>query len=185
MTVELISPTTIKVVLSACDLEEYSIDCVTLNRRSPETKQFINELTERLMSEGGIEIPGDRLFVEAFPQLSGGCLIYISARDEIRRRRGPYTSLSIFSEDFTPLYSLCRRLFEKLSHIIRGSSLYTDGIGFFLIIETFTKSEDKILALLPEYSLSCDKSEVTREYIAEHFTPFYTESAVESLYALL
>ena len=75
-----LSSNTVKITLTKKDMSDYSIKSESLRSRSAESKRSLTRFLKKFQSESSL-FPGqsaDRLFLEAFPQDDGGCVVYVS-----------------------------------------------------------------------------------------------------------
>lgn len=77
MKIEQIDQQTIKVVLTPRDMDSFDITYEEMDYKDPNTKRVILELLHQIKKETSMDFNGGKLFVEAFPYLDGGCVLYI------------------------------------------------------------------------------------------------------------
>ncbi|MCX7657405.1 MAG: adaptor protein MecA [Oscillospiraceae bacterium] len=182
MTIEVISSTTGKITLTELDMLDYDINYERLDRRNPETKRLLIELLEAVKEEKNIDLCSEKLYVEAFPQNDGGCLLYISVLSEKQKTKAElYTEIVCETDDVQSLISLCCTLYKNFSHLIRESELYFDKRHYRLIINTFPKTENKTLSIIGEYACPSGKGEITGAFTREHFDVLIENDAVKKI----
>jgi len=185
LTIEIISTNTVKITLSEGDMLDYDINYERLDRKNPETKRLLIELLEAVRDEKNIDLCSEKLYVEAFPQNNGGCLLYISIlNDRLKPKVELYSELICEISDLNNLLPLCSRIFKGFSHIIRTSELYFDGKIYRLIINTLPKTDKKICNLLNEYGNLIGKGEIIGASTREHFDTIIEKDAIEKLSTL-
>lgn len=182
MLIEIISENTVKVTLTGADMEEYAVSYEELDRKNPETKQLLLELIDIIEEEKSLDLCAEKLFIEAFPQNDGGCLLYISIIDsKLKQKNNLYNEIVCTAPDSESLIALCRQLFRFCCHLFRKSELYIESDSFRLILHTFSKSDRKIRMFLSEYGTILGDGAALSERIREHGTPVLEENAVERL----
>lgn len=185
MTIEVISTNTVKITLTELDMLDYDINYERLDRKNPETKRLLIELLEAVREEKNIDLCSEKLYVEAFPQNDGGCLLYISIlNDRLKPKIELYSELVCEIEDLTHLIAVSARIYKGCSHLVRSSELYFNGKKYRLIINTFPKADTKISSLLNEYGNQTGKGELLSASTREHFKPILEKEAIEKLSAL-
>ena len=185
MTIEVISTNTVKITLTEVDMLDYDINYERLDRKNPETKRLLIELLEAVREEKNIDLCSEKLYVEAFPQNDGGCLLYISIlNDRLKPKIELYSELVCEIDDLDSVIALCSRVYQSYSHLIRSSELYFNGKKYRLIINTFPKVDNKINNLLNEYGNETGKGELLSASTREHFEPILEKEAIERLSAL-
>lgn len=185
MLIEIISESTVKVTLSKSDMEDYAVSYEELDRKNPETRQLLLELIDIIEEEKSLDLCAEKLFVEAFPQSDGGCLLYISIIDSnLKRKNNLYNEIVCTVPDTESLIALCKQLYQFYCHLFRKSELYRDSDSFRLIIHTFSKSDRKIRMLLSEYGTILGASPVLSELTREHGELILEDNAVERLSTL-
>ena len=189
MTIEVISSNTIKITLSELDMIEYDISYENLDRKNPETKRLLIELLQTIRLEKNIDLTSEKLFVEAFPQTNGGCLLYISLLNEKVRVKSEnnvlYNCVVCEVLNIEQLSEMCYQLYNRYSHLIHNSELYTNNESYRLIIHTFSKLEDKLKSILNEYSIIKGKGEIICSTTREYYKVLIEEDAVEKIVDIL
>ena len=98
MRIDVLSKSTVKVTMTAEDMSEYDIVYEQLTKKTAESRKIIAGLLSDLQHERRIfssdeNIAGDfflderHFFIEAFPRMDGGCMLYISSLSENRKKR--------------------------------------------------------------------------------------------------
>ena len=185
MNIEIISNNTVKITLSEVDMLDYDINYERLDKKNPETKRLLIELLEAVRDEKNIDLSSEKLYVEAFPQNDGGCLLYISIlNDKLKPKMEIYTELVCEINDLNNLISLSSKIFKSYSHLIRGSELYFNENNYRLIINTFPKADSKLCIILSEYGCLIGKGEIISSSTKEHFDLLIDKDAIEKLSTL-
>lgn len=194
----------LKIILSCDDMMSFDITSTELDYSSEKTRKALMHILEKAKSETGFDADDERLYIEVFPSLDGGCEIFLTKRAtpsceydgksrlHFKRRhtslnsninsKGSYIARS---ENIEDIISLCIRL--KIEGFDGKSSLYTIGRQYILKLE-FKSS-------YPQFSQGCDKSflficdycEIKSEdniyfaYLEEHAKKIIEENAVEKI----
>lgn len=146
MKIDVLSKSTVKVTMTAEDMNNYDVDFEKLSGKTAESRRMIGGLLCALQQEKRIFRPGTeiseecfcderRFFVEAFPRMDGGCMLYISSLDGERRRRTAAADVpAILCETGAGgLFPLCRALVgaKMLGKADFSSALYrSDGVNY-------------------------------------------------------
>lgn len=148
MEIEALGSSTIKIALTAEDLEAAEIDYDDIDKDIPETRRFMQSLITAAENKTGLSLSEERLYVEAFGDKEGGCLIYISARHALRRqsRAAERQTVCEIGEK-----AALKPLISELSRRYEGSSteIYSDGSTYRLIITAMP--DEWLLRLLCEF----------------------------------
>lgn len=185
MIIEIISNNTIKIMLDESDLLRYDVSYEKLDRSSPQTKKLLIDLIEIINNEKSIDLSSERLFVEAFPQDQGGCLLYISMLNSKNRtipdKNSFYTSIVCDIDNPSKLNLVATQTFNMFSHILHNSELYySDGI-YKLIIHTFKRSDKKMQSFLSEYCSISGSGDVACSAIREYSPCLISNNAIEAI----
>ena len=185
MTIEVISSNTVKITLTEVDMLDYDINYERLDRKNPETKRLLIELLEAVREEKNIDLCSEKLYVEAFPQNDGGCLLYISIlNDRLKTKPELYSELVCEIEELSSTIALSVRIYKNYSHLIRSSELYFNGEVYRLIVNTFPKADNKLTNLLNEFGSVTGKGETLCASTREHFQTILASDAIEKLSTL-
>lgn len=151
MKLDILSKTTLKLTLTAEDMDKHSLRYETLSEEGSSCRQAIGNLIDccgkpesdaaaRLLREG------NRLFVEAFRRMDGGCMLYVSALD--RKSRDRSEGILSGEEDVSPI------IFEAASEEDLGTAcrslLYLRGRGAEFSSSLFYDNSRYRLALIPQ-----------------------------------
>ena len=186
MKIELIDQKTVKIVLNESDLDAFSFD---KNESSVSgTKRLVLKLIGQIREETSLDLTGGKLFIEAFPDLNGGCILYVNIiereRKTVRTQRteAGFGAPLLFRFDVLDhLIGGSTRLFSQYSHLIRKSSLYLLGKEYFLVLSSYLKADEKLIRLLGEYGRFFGKGEVRHAFLKEHARCLVEGTAVETL----
>lgn len=196
MKIDILSETTLKLTLTADDMDRHQLRYESLSRDGGNFKECRETLGRILKTDSTPESEamaaqlfenGRRLFIEAFKRMDGGCMLYVSALD--RRRKNGRKQLLDKAEASSPIIfetdsgealgALCRCLvLERLSGGAEfKSKLFTDGQSYRLAITPLNTCTAHILRLMNEYG-TADQSELAAAYTEEHFRPVTDEDGV-------
>lgn len=182
MTISVISSSTVKVLMTQEDMQSYNIEFDNLDKSNTPTRLFLTRLIGEIRHTNDIDLSHEKLYIEAFPQSGGGCLIYISIGGEKFKQRTRVCEELVY--EFFELYDLigaCTRLWNEHSHLCRSSELYCSDKSYRLILKAFSKSEDKLCRTINEYGSFLGASEISAAATREHFSPVIEKNAVEVL----
>lgn len=182
LTIELISSNTLKITLTKSDMIEYNISYQILDKKNPETKQFLMNIIDIVKEEKDIDLCSEKLYIEAFPQTNGGCLLYISVlSDKLKQRKNIYCEIVCETNNHSLLIKISDIIFKNYNHITKNSQLYYYQGTYRIILTLFSDTENKICDLLDEYMILWNKSEIVSELTKEHFTKIVDRKAIELL----
>ncbi len=187
MRIEQIDHQTIKVILTASDLDRLDITYEEMDYKDPNTKRVILELLHHIRRETDINLQEGRLLVEAFPSIGGGCVLYICAISEegsksrisATAKSGFNTPLVFGFSDLERLASACNQMILQLHHIILKSALYRYQSEYRLLIYSYFKSDDRLIGLVCEYGRYLGKGSLPASVVKEHATCLLESDAIE------
>ena len=132
----LISEKKMKIMLSKEDMDAYGLDVKNLDYNSASTRDSLDKIFEIAKIKTGFQTRSGRMFVQAYPDLSGGCEIFLTVIEgEVAGLVGEGRSgyiCSCFKDEFD-----CRRAVEYMGNsrgvnkIKAYKDIYTDL--FYLI----------------------------------------------------
>lgn len=188
MKIEQIDQQTIKVVLTPLDMEHFGITYEEMDYKDSNTKRVILELLHRIKQETEINFNDGRLFVEAFPYLNGGCVLYIctvpadiSSKSHPSKKQvnGFNTPLVFAFDSLELLTAACKHLLLQYNHIILKSALYLLEEEYRLLIYSYFKLDDRLIALISEYGQYLGKGAVPASVVKEHAKCLLDTNAIE------
>lgn len=185
----LISDNKIKISLTKADLDSYSITCDDIDYDNTETRRVFWALLDEVNKKTGFDAAKSRVFIQIYPDKSGGCEIYVS---RIKGETVPRGTLAlsvcetenrecgrseVFSFDnVEDMLSVCRRLMN--TGYSGSSAAYTDESGrFYLTAESGCESE---LYFITEYGVRHTSPSIPL-YIKEHCREICLDNAVGQL----
>lgn len=193
MRIEQIDQQTVKVVLTQDDMDSFDITYEEMDYQDPNTKRVLMELLQRIRDEMQMDLGGGRLFVEAFPYLDGGCVLYIcnipaegdKRARPVKKPSGFNTPIVFEFENLSLLTAACGRLIQRYNHIILKSALYLYEEKYRLLLYSYFKQDEKLIALVSEYGRYVGKGAVQSSFVKEHAKLLLESNAVETLSELI
>ncbi len=73
----------LKIILSPKDMQEMEITNETLDYSCEKTKKAFRTILERAKLETGFDIKHDRVYVQVFPSVDGGCEMFLTKRGQL------------------------------------------------------------------------------------------------------
>ncbi len=188
MKIELLENKTVKVVLSNIDMMNFNLTYEEMDYKNPDTKRVIMQLIDQIKKEVSIDLTNGKLFIEAFPYIDGGCILYVNMIDTEYKKNVTKNSKSSFStpiiysfQDINALGNLCKRMISRYNHIILKNALYFYENKYFLLIYTYFKMDEQLATLLKEYGQYYGKGSVVCSLIKEHAQELIATNAIETL----
>lgn len=182
MTIDLISNNTLKISLSKKDMSEFNIDYDILDKKNPETQIFILNLIEIVKEKKDIDLCSEKLYIEAFPQVNGGCLLYLSVLNEIiKEPKKIYTGIVCETNSIMDLINICNKLYNQCNYLIKISKLYYLNGKYRLILYIYSDADKKINYLLDEYQIENNTNEILISFTKEHFAHIINKNAIETI----
>lgn len=188
MIIETISPTTVKITLKGSDMERFGLKYENLSKDSFETKLLLSSLISVVTAKGAMRFDSDRLFIEAFEQQDGGCIIYISSipeRAAVKLKAAPQNTLSSFvtleTKNSEKLREAVSELSGEYSEFIKDSRLYSRSGAYRLVIETAGKQGKRFLKFSSDNSMSASAGEIPASVTEEHWNCLIPENALPIL----
>ncbi len=186
--IELVDQKTVKITLDENDLNEMALSFHDEASATFETKRAVLNLISKIKDETELDLTGGKLFIEAFPDANGGCVLYVNVIDRSRgslhaqKASVGFNSPLIFRfKELKSLLAACKRLFHQYSHLIRKSSLYLLDEEYFLILYSYLRTDEKLIKLLSEYGKYFGKGEIKLSFMNEHARCIVEDAAVETL----
>ena len=186
--IELIDQKTVKITLNEADLDEMALSFHADGNASLKTKQAVWDLIAKIKEETALDLTGGKLFVEAFPDANGGCVLYVnvieqrsSAPKAARDPAGLNTPILFRFPSLADLTEACARLFRQYSHLVRKSSLYLLGQDYYFVLYSYLRTDEKLIRFLNEYGRYAGKGAVRLSYLREHARCLIEDAALEIL----
>ncbi len=188
----LISSNKLKVILSKEEMKKYKLnsDC---NISNISEKKHFSSLLDEIKRKSGFDTMNDRIYVELFESLRGGCEIFITreTKTQIRELISPkndYFKKSVKESVLTYKFDCAEHLISAAKRLNTvnlscESRLLSDEFGSFYLFLTFRdgySSETHDLIFLDEYGVRLRDSSI-RLYLGEHGKSICDMCAVEAL----
>lgn len=183
MNIEFISRYTVKATLSCRDLARFDLDYESISETNTKTKKLIIYILNELLRLKGTDFSEEHLFIEVFPTINGGCLLYLTAssdqtNDTLPQEEPPTEFIFSFS-DTDELINCAAELRKLFGKYIRNSSLYYSDDDFRLIIEITESSVPEKMS--DKYRNEQNELNIRAAHIREHCTMLISNHAVERL----
>ena len=177
-----ISNNTIKIVLTQQDLIMLEIDFSKCDRNSPESKKLVDILLNLLRRSGFYDI-GSKIFVEIFEEFTGGCVVYITKKNNYKPNSESSSLLDVMfqTDSVKELIELCSMLESSIGIFIRSSILYySDNIYRLLISfpKTHIKQAARTIKKLKCYS---SNDRLVIEQTKEHYNLLINSNALNKI----
>ena len=185
----LISDNKIKISLTRHELDSYGITCDNIDYDNTETRRVFWTLLDEVNRKVGFDAAKSRIFIQIYPDRSGGCEIYVSkikgesisppplAIDVKKADDKPLSdTFEFFSFDSVEcLLSVCRRL-KNIKYTGLSSAYSDDRKRFYLKLE----NRSGLLHFITEFGVRHTSKSIAF-YIEEHCTEICSGNAVEKL----
>jgi negative regulator of genetic competence, sporulation and motility len=185
--IEKIDEKTIRILLSAQDMEAYHITYEQMDYNDLATKRAILNIIQQVRQKANIAVEFSKLFVEAFPNDDGGCILYVNVSDSftaapVERKTTSFDTPLVFEFDsLNLLTAACSRLWIHDNHLMIKTSLYLYEKKYRLLLYTYCRMEQKIIQQLQEYGHYIGKGAVVAAFVKEHAKTILSEHAVETI----
>ncbi len=182
MRMEMTDSGCLKVWLSEEDLAELGLTFESLDYEDPVTRDAMKRILAAAQKETGFPAEGG-LMVEALP-LDGGCLLLFTPvegrrRSRMKRAVGPYV---YEVETADQLLGMARSL-SRISAPLTGSSLYSFGKGYRLVLYPAAPLARGVGDLLGEFARQAGEGDTAAAFTAEHGRPIAVGDALARLCA--
>lgn len=182
-----ISNNTIKIALTQNDLVMLEIDFSKCDRNSPEAKKLVNILLNILKRSGIYDI-GNKIYVEIFEEFTGGCVVYITRKENDKKSGKDNSHLMYYimfqTDSIKELIDLSSRLKNEIGIIIKSSVLYFSDNIYRLLI-SFPKSYIRQAAKsLKKIKCFSSNDRLVIEQTKEHYDLLINSNALNKIYEL-
>ena len=155
-----LSRNTVKITLTEADMEAYSLKSDCISGKTAETKRILTRFLKKFQKESSFfsGYNPERLFLEAFPQESGGCVLYVSTlgtlgalgSDEAPPEK-PSKNRPIMCS--TQSFDALAKLSLGIVRLFGGCStcLYKDGVIYRLVAVPPRGNSLRLSQLMSEY----------------------------------
>lgn len=186
MKIEVINIKTIKVILTHNDMKKMSLSYINMNYEDPNTKKAIINVLEDIEIQKNVNLLKQELFIEAFPTINEGCILYINIINKenqtkkIEQIKPNFNIPMIFRfSNIDNLIEASKKISDKYSHLILKSELYKNDESYFIIIYSYLNINKKIIMLFNEYGDFFGKGEIKSSFVKEHFDLLIESNAIE------
>lgn len=186
MTIDILSPSTVKIRLTPNDLAYFNInEPGDLCTDTPSTRRFLCKLIEQVRSEKQVDFTAEHLCVEVFPHINGSCLLYLSSLDSQEKRKSRELQVCQFPKA-EALLDFAIWLEDRPQKSISGlqSQLYCRDGAYRLVLERETPLAPYILGGLREFGTLLEKPRITAAATREHWKILVAKEAVERLFTI-
>lgn len=170
MTIQPIDRRRARVTLSAGDLEQLGVTRGELLSGSPKQAPILLKILELACLRAGLR-PDGQIFIEAYPDEEGGCILYYSVlRSKPSRYRicGENHSPYLFRFDNADrLFDACRAVNAGMRHRVRRSSLYYRG-EYLLSVYPMDIPQCHAVRRLAEFARCIGRGRILEGMVAEH-----------------
>lgn len=175
-----LSRSTVKITLSEEDMKEYSLCAENIALRTAETKRSLARLLRKMKLFPGYR--PDRLFLEAFPGVGGGCVLYVSSLgedyDDSDTEDTSVSEVPLMCEvnSLSALAKLCHGLKRLMGN--PEACVYRTDNKYAIVVLTASDKSEKARHFLSEYGrTSRDPSEIYS--LSEYAVPVCLADACE------
>lgn len=184
MKIEILDRQTVKIVLSEMDMEELAITYEEMDYSRPETRKLIMRLLNRVRDKTNMDFTGGKLFIEAFPSQEGGCILYLNLIEKPASKTATqgFSAPLIFQiGSLEELHKVCEKLFTRYHHLILKSSLYQSEQGYTLMLYSYYKLDEKLIAIVKEHGDLLGKGNIQKCLVEEHQRLLVKDKAIETI----
>ena len=198
----------LKIILTKEDMTSFDITNENLDYTSAKTRKALGSILERAKEQTGFDIKNDRLYIQVFPSVDGGCEMFLTRRARLlpepamprcsyyRRKSQLPVEYScengryiVTSQNIDDIIDLCTRM--KNEKFYGTSSLYILNGEYLLTLDfkrrvpCFTKEreydEQARFGFICDYCNVCYADELPQAYINEHAEVLIKDTAIETI----
>lgn len=175
-----LSRDTVKITLSEADMQEYSLCAEAIALRTAEARRSLSRMLRKMKLFSGYK--PDRLFLEAFPDEDGGCILYVSGLYEDSERENTCeTAIMCCLMSLDDLAQLCR-VIESAELEVKTCVYHSYG-GYILVSLAEKDEYFALRHIFSEFGRVCtDISEIST--VSEYAVPVCLNDAC-SIFAKL
>lgn len=186
MNIEPLDRQTVKIILSADDMEKFNISYDEMDYNNPSARKIIMQLLHKVREKTSIDLNQNKIFIEAFPINDGGCVLYLNifgeSKKDAEKPEGFNMPLIFLIENLDSLRCICDKLYHNYHHLILKSSLYETDENYILTVYSYCKMNAKLIAVIKEYGYFLGKGELKNQMIKEHSSAIVKDKAVEMIH---
>ncbi len=185
--IEIIDEKTIKILLSVQDMQEFHLTYEQMDYNDTVTRKAILSIVQKIRQDTPVDLEMSKLFIEAFPDKSGGCILYVNLIEprqlqSLKSGKQSFdTPLIFLLENIDLVAGVSSRLLQEYSHLIIHSSLYWLEKKYCLLLYTYCRMEKKIIYILSEYGSYLGKGAILSAFVQEHGKEILTDNAIETI----
>jgi negative regulator of genetic competence, sporulation and motility len=186
--IESIDSSTIKITLSHQDLSRLDITYEQMDYQDPATRKALLGLLRQAQTQTGLDLTESKLFVEAFPDENDGCILYINLVSPHPKDSGIYskgcgfnTPLIFQMDTIEEVSGLCSRLQKGMNHLVVKSSLFSQDQAYWLLLYTYCRMEDRLIAAASEFGRYMGKGSILAAMVREHSREIIAKDAIETI----
>ncbi len=193
MTIEIVDKATVKVELTAKEVDARHLAFEKMDSNDAATRRFLMDVLEQVEMETDWDLKGNGLSVEAYQSDEGEIVLYLSCRQRISQSTSKRTpkknTVSVRSNEsgvphifsFPTLEALCKaclRLQNQFSHLPLESKLFRAQKKYQLIIWFYRQPEKQLFQILQEYGKLCGRGDIAIAWLEEHGKELISQRAV-------
>ena len=199
----------LKIILTKEDMTSFDITSENLDYSSAKTRKALGSILEKAKEQTGFDTKNDRLYIQVFPSVDGGCEMFLTRRARLLpepevprcsffKRRASLSFDGDFengkyivkSQNIEDIIALCNRM--KKEGFCGSSSLYNIDDEYLLTLNfkrrtpCFTKEKDNFdeqerFGFICDYCNIYYADELPQAYINEHAGVIIKDTAVETI----
>lgn len=156
----------VKVILSSEDMKKLNIAYDEMDYENNKTKITLAHIISRVQAEIGIDLHTKKIYIEAYPYVDGGCILYINffENTNIKKRANHENAPIIYKfANLADIGELSKKMILSYKN-----SIYEKNGEYFLLIFAYCDLEKKVEHILLEYGILFGKGAVCSALIKEH-----------------
>ena len=166
MEIKLVNENKLKIILTTEDMEALDITCEEMDSDDTGTRRILWDLLDKAKHLTGFDAASDKIFVKAYPDKTGGCLMYVTKGDV---NNGSQTAQTYEKKYKSKLYTAAKKkrlifYFENSETLLMAckhlntfgyngkNDIFSDdgGGGYYLYIED---NKEQSLERIGEYGV--------------------------------
>lgn len=188
MNIEVIHDSKIKIVMTNEELKNFSVTYDQLSSDDPCTRNMISRLLSVARNKVGFDHKDKKLFIETFPDIMGGCILYFTvvsldaAKAQVSTKKKLMPDPIILSfDDVDTLYSACEYIFASMSHKILKSSLFACDNYYYLILYPLCSMGEEVGMISGEFLCGESEGAAPIRHLKEHGKELLGVGALEAM----
>lgn len=173
----------IKISVTGAELESHRVTYDQLSSDDPSTKMMISKLLCEATERVGFSHLGKKLFIETFPDMFGGCVLYFTAiaKTPPQKKAQMPRPVAFVAPEIDPIYGVAEQIMRRSFHKVLGSALYERDGAFYLVVYPLLPFEGEASALAGEYLCGTDCAPALQAAMEEHGRELIPRLAIETL----